>query len=95
MSRGSARRRFRCRIREDGRAAACQRSSGLQLDRSGELTELEASRGTLRYELRVRERVLPQEPFRLPLQVIRRSRKCAWSMQIAQAGSITSSTDEM
>jgi hypothetical protein len=84
MSRGSAQRRFRCRNREDGRAAVCQRSNELQLDRFGELTELEASRGTLRYELRVRERDLPQEPFRLTLQVIRRSGKCAWSMQIAQ-----------
>ena len=68
MSRGSAQRRFRCRNREDGRAAVCQRPNGLQLDRSGELTELEASRVTLRYELRVRECVLPQEPVRLPVQ---------------------------
>jgi hypothetical protein len=49
MSRGSAQRRFRCRNREDGRAAVCQRSNGLQLDRSGKLTELEAPRETLRY----------------------------------------------
>ena len=72
MLRGSAQRRFRCRNREDGRAAVCQRSNGLQLDRSGELTELEASRVTLRYELRVRERDLPQEPFWLPLRTMRR-----------------------